>query len=301
MGGDTQPARIQFEQESRVPIKYPDVLHLRSSDGVREYSARDTCLYALGIGMAADPLDRNELNFVYEEDQKVVPTMAAVLARGLGVSVSDIGQDYRHSVHGEQAITWHRPLSAAGKISGEGRVAGVFDKGDKGAVIVTETALRDFTTGDAVATVRVTAFARADGHCGAPRDGAPAPHAVPDRAPDQTVTIPTRKDLALLYRLTGDLNPIHIDPDAAARVGFERPILHGLCTYGIACRAILAVYCGFQPERMVSLATRFSAPVLPGDTLAFDFWRVGDIVSFVARVPERGAIVLTNGRAELRA
>jgi acyl dehydratase len=287
------------EQEWCVTIQYPEILDLRTSGGVREYHASDSSLYALGIGMAADPLDRNELAFVYEADQKAFPTMAAVLARGLGISASDTGQDYRHSVHGEQAITWRRPLSPFGKLTGEGRVVGIFDKGDKGAVVVTETVLRDLATGEQMATVRITSFARADGHCGAPRDGAPVPHVVPDRVPDCTLTIPTRPDLALIYRLSGDLNPLHIDPDAARRAGFERPILHGLCTYGIACRAVLAAYCDFQPERLASLAARFSAPVLPGDILAFDLWRDGNVVSFVARVPERGVTVLKNGQAVL--
>ena len=283
-----------------MPIQYPAVLQEKSSGGQKSWKATDAILYALGLGMASDPLDRNELPFVHEVDQKVMPTLAAVLTRGLGVTVAQLGFDYRYSVHGEQAIVWHRPIPPEGEITGEGHVVAIYDKGDKGAVCVTETALRDNATGELLATVRVTSFARADGHCGAPGEGAPAPHKVPDRAPDLSLTYPTRPDLALVYRLSGDMNPLHIDPDAAKRAGFDRPILHGLCTYGIGCRAVVEAFTGWSPEQLASLAARFSAPVFPGDTLVVDLWRDGDIISFEAHVPERGVTVLKNGRAELR-
>ncbi|WP_447953410.1 MaoC/PaaZ C-terminal domain-containing protein [Sphingopyxis chilensis] len=283
-----------------MPIQYPAVLKETSSGGRKAWGANDAILYALGLGMASDPLDRNELPFVHEVDQKVMPTLAAVLTRGLGVTVAQLGFDYRYSVHGEQAILWHRPIPPQGEITGEGRVVAVYDKGDKGAVCVTETSLRDGATGDLLATVRVTSFARADGHCGAPSEGAPDPHKVPDRAPDLSLRYATRPDLALIYRLSGDMNPLHIDPDAARRAGFDRPILHGLCTYGIACRAVIEGFAGWDPERLASLAARFSAPVFPGDALVIDLWRDGDVISFEAQVPDRGVTVLKNGRAELR-
>lgn len=284
-----------------MPIDYPAILEQTSSGGTRQWRATDAILYALGVGLAADPLDRNELPFVHEIGQKVMPTLAAVLVRGLSVTVKQMGFDARFSVHGEQSITWHRPMTATGEITGRGRIVGVFDKGDKGAVVVSETDLVDLASGEPLATVRITSFARADGHCGAPTTGAPEPHPIPARAPDASLEFATRPDQALIYRLSGDMNPIHIDPDAAKRAGFERPILHGLCTYGIACRAVLAQFADFQPDGLVSLAARFSAPVIPGDTLVFDLWRDGDVVSFEARVPHRGVTVLKNGRAELRA
>lgn len=284
-----------------MPIQYPAVLLEKSADGRKSWKATDAILYALGLGMASDPLDRNELPFVHEVEQKVMPTLAAILTRGLGVTVDQMGFDYRYSVHGEQSIVWHRPIPAQGEITGEGQVIAIYDKGDKGAVCVTETALRDCATGDLLATVRVTSFARADGHCGAPSEGAPEPHRMPGRTSDFSLNYPTRPDLALIYRLSGDMNPLHIDPEAAKRAGFDRPILHGLCTYGIACRAVLEAFADWDPARLASLAARFSAPVFPGDILVIDLWRDGDVVSFEAHVPARGVTVLKNGRAELRA
>lgn len=283
-----------------MPIAYPAILDARSTGVTRRWDARDALLYALGIGMGSDPLDARELPFVFERDQRVVPTFAAVLARGLGVGVDQMGIDYRRAVHGEQAIVWHRPFAPAGAVVGEGRIVAVYDKGDKGAIIVGEILFSDPDDGAVIATVTVTTFARGDGHCGAPTSGAPEPHRMPERACDLSLAIPTRSDLALIYRLTGDMNPIHADPDAARAAGFDRPILHGLCTFGIAARAVIQGFLEFDPARLASLAARFSSPVLPGDEIVFDLWRDGEIVSFEARVPARDAVVLKGGKAELR-
>jgi len=282
-----------------MPIAYPAILEARSGGGIRRWDTSETLLYALAVGMGSDPLDLLELPFVYEKDQQVVPTFAAVLARGLGVSAEQMGIDYRRAMHGEQAIVWHRPLQPHGEVKGEGRIVAVYDKGDKGAVVVGEIAFTDPKSGDPVATVTVTTFARGDGHCGAPTQGA-APHEMPEREPDLTVSIPTRPDLALLYRLTGDLNPLHADPTVARAAGFDRPILHGLCTFAIASRAVMQGFADYDPARLGSLAARFSAPALPGDELVFDLWRDGDVVSFEARVPARDVVVLKGGKAELR-
>ncbi|MEP0315990.1 MAG: MaoC/PaaZ C-terminal domain-containing protein [Hyphomonas sp.] len=256
-------------------------------------------LYSLGLGLGSDPLDERELPFVYEKDQKAMPTIAAILVRGLGVTVDALGIDYRMSVHGEQSIIWHNPMPPHGRLRGEGRVLSVYDKGDKGAVVNTETDLIDAETNIPLATVRVTSFARGDGNCGAPRDGAPPPHPMPDRAPDLVTTITTRPDQALLYRLSGDYNPLHADPGVALSAGFDRPILHGLCTYGLAARIILDAFGHFKPETLKELHVRFSAPVLPGDTITFHLWKSGTEISFTAHVRERDATVLKNGRAVL--
>ncbi len=280
-----------------MPIKYPEILDLKSSGQIKEWTRQDSMLYALGLGLASDPLDAHELPFVYEKDQKTMPTIAAILVRGLGVTVDALGIDYRLSVHGEQSIIWHTPMPAHGRIRGEGRVLSVFDKGDKGAVVNTETVLIDTETDTPLATVRVTSFARGDGNCGAPRDGAPAPHPMPERAPDKTSSLTTRPDQALLYRLSGDYNPLHADPAAAKAAGFDRPILHGLCTYGLAARAILEAYGDFRPETLKELQARFSAPVFPGDTITFELWKSGTEISFTAHVKARNVTVLKNGRA----
>lgn len=282
-----------------MPIDYPAILEARSGGATRRWDSRETLFYALAVGMGSDPLDPRELPFVYEENQRVVPTFAAVLARGLGVSVDQMGIDYRRAVHGEQAIVWHRPLAPEGVVAGEGRIVAVYDKGDKGAIVVGEIAFRDPEDDEPVATVIVTTFARGDGNCGAPTEGAPAPHRMPDRVPDLTLSFPTRRDQALLYRLTGDMNPIHADPVAARGAGFDRPILHGLCTFGIASRAVMEAFTNHDPARLRSLAVRFSAPALPGDELVFDLWRDDGVISFEARVPMRDVFVLRGGKAEI--
>jgi acyl dehydratase len=204
-------------------------------------------------------------------------------------------------VHGEQKVELHRPLPTWGTFTAQGRTVGVYDKGkDKGAVIVNETVWTD-DKGEKLATLTASIFARGDGGFGGPSEGAPEPHKVPDRPADHSVDIATREDQALLYRLNGDRNPLHSDPEVATRAGFPRPILHGLCTYGITCRAVLQAITDYDPDRILSHEARFSAPVFPGDTITVDLWRDGDIVSFEARVQARGVTVIKNGKTVLRA
>lgn len=291
-----------------MPIYYPDILQQRSAPRTFSYGDKDVMLYALGIGLGADPLDERELAFVYEKGLKAVPTAATVLAgRGpagraepdmpAGLRASQI--NYLMVVHGEQKVELHRPLPAAGTFTTATRVVGAFDKGkDKGAVLVNETTWTD-EAGELVATLTGSTFARGDGGFGGPTSGAPEPHVTPTRTPDQSVDFSTRPDQALLYRLNGDRNPLHSDPDIARRAGFERPILHGLCTYGITCRAILAAITDYDPQPIVSHEARFSAPVFPGDTVTVDLWRDGSVVSFQARVQARGATVIKNGKTVL--
>lgn len=291
-----------------MPIYYPDILEERSESRMFTYGDKDVMLYALGIGMGDDPMDDAELAFVYEKNLRVVPTAATVLHAGAGRPVY-AGQrsDHRLSsvnyamvVHGEQKIELHRPLPAYGSFSVVARTIGAFDKGaGKGAVIIRETTWTN-AAGEKIATLTASTFARGDGGFGGPSEGAPQPHTVPIRAPDQSVDFPTRLGQALLYRLNGDRNPLHSDPDVARRAGFSRPILHGLCTYGITCRAVLKEMVDFDPKQILSHEVRFSAPVLPGDTIAVDLWRDGNVVSFEARAKERGVIVIKNGKTVLR-
>ena len=293
-----------------MPIYYPDILSQPSPARTFSYGDKDVMLYALGIGLGADPLDEKELAFVYERGLKVVPTAATVLASGATVGdgarvetppghrVSDI--NYLMVVHGEQKVELHRPLPAAGAFTATSRTIGAYDKGrEKGAVVIQETVWTD-EAGDKVATLTGSMFARGDGGFGGPSEGAPAPHATPSRAPDLSLDFATRPDQALLYRLNGDRNPLHADPEIARLAGFEQPILHGLCTYGITCRAILAGLTGFDPEPILSHQVRFSAPVFPGDALTVDLWRDGKEIAFEARVKARGATVIKNGLTVLR-
>lgn len=262
------------------------------------YSERDVMLYALSVGMGADPLDPRELPFIYERDLKVLPTFPAMLALQ-GPSL-DMGINWLKLVHGEQRLMIHRPLPATAVLKAVSRVLGVIDKGkEKGALIFVETTLA--TDAQPAATLMATIFARGDGGDGDAGSPPPALASRPARAPDAEIAMATRPDQALLYRLTGDRNPIHVDAAVAAVAGFPRPVLHGLCTYAIACRAVMQTYCDLDPTRIRQFDARFSAPVFPGETIAVRMWRDETEIFFEAAVAERSSTVLENGRAVLAA
>ena len=265
------------------------------------YTTRDSILYALGVGLGADPMDESELPYVFEEADgfAALPTMAAVLAGpGFWARDPESGVDWVRLLHGEQGIELHRPLPPAATVTARSEITGIVDKGaGRGALILTERTLRDAETGGKIATLTSTTFARGNGGYGGPSDEAPAPHRLPERAPDAACDLPTLGRAALVYRLSGDYNPLHASPAVAAAAGFDRPILHGLCSLGVAGHAILKTCCGMDARRFGSLRLRFSAPVYPGETIRTEMWRDGDRVSFRSLVPERGATVLDNGLA----
>ena len=280
-----------------MAIAYPEILDLKSEGQAFSWDAKDAIRYALGVGMAADPMDENELAFVYERDLKPVPTLAGVVAWGAGTGAPGI--NYLLVVDGERRIDFHKPMTVQGQVTARSRVVGAWDKGaGKGAVIVSETTLSD-AAGEDLLTITGSLFARGDGGFGGPSEGQPEPHPVPARAPDMSVDIPTSPDQALIYRLSGDRNPLHCDPAVAKAAGFPRPILHGMCTYGITCRAVLQTYAGYDPSRFKSHQARFSAPVFPGETVTVDLWKDGDVVSFEARIKDRGVTVIKNGKTVL--
>lgn len=266
------------------------------------YTVKDSIIYALGVGLGQDPLDRRQLPFVFEEtDFCAVPTMAAVLAGpGFWARDPDTGIDWKKVLHGEQGIVIHTPLPPAATLSATTRITEVLDKGDgKGALIYYERDLTDVETGVMHATLSGTTFARGNGGFGGPSGPQPQPHAIPDRKADETWDFKTIPQSALLYRLSGDPNPLHADPDVAEAAGFKAPILHGLCTLGVAGHAILRTMCDYDVKRFKSLKLRFSSPVYPGETLRTEMWRDGDVVSFRTSVTERDVVVLNNGRAEI--
>lgn len=282
-----------------MAINYERLMALKRDGDRFRYGDRETMLYALGIGMGRDPLDEQELAYVFEQPGlKTVPSMASVLARV--PLLKDCGYDYSRVLHGEQKLTLHRALPPEGELVARSRVVAAYDKGPgKGAVILTETEVRLASDDQPLFTQQSTTFARGDGGFGGPAGSGPAPHPIPERAPDQSVTLETRKDQALLYRLNGDRNPLHADPALAKRVGFPVPILHGLCTYGTACRAILKSVAAYDHTRIRGFDVRFSAPVYPGESIATDIWLDARVVSFRCRVPERDVVVINNGRCLL--
>lgn len=282
-----------------MAIVYPEILEQSSAGQRFRWTDRETMLYALGIGMGSDPMNTAELPFVYEKGLRAVPSLATVVAWGAGAGFGSSSINFLMVVHGEQGIELHQPMPPWAEITADSRVTGAYDKGPKGAVITTETVLKDAKTGDKIATLSSSIFARGDGGFGGPSEGQPEPHPIPDRAPDLIMDFPTRPDQALIYRLSGDRNPLHSDPDVAKMAGFPRPILHGLCTYGITCRAVLQGFADYQPERIKSHHARFSAPVFPGETITVELWRDGAVISFEAKVKDRGVTVIKNGRSVL--
>jgi acyl dehydratase len=285
-----------------MPIKYPEIMSLKREGDPYSWTDREVMLYAYGIGMGADPMDERELLFVNEASfhqraLKVVPTFASVAAWGAGPG--DLGINRLLVVDGERDITFHKQLPVSAKITADSRVLAVYDKGkDKGAVITRETVLKD-ETGAKLATLVSSSFARGDGGFGGPNEGQPPPHAIPQRAPDRSVDITTRPDQALIYRLCGDRNPLHSDPEFAKQAGFPRPILHGMCTYGLTCRAVLQTYADYDVTVFRQHVARFSAPVFPGETVSVDLWKDGNTISFEARVKARGVTVIKNGKTVL--
>jgi len=284
-----------------MAIDYPAILSLKESGKRFVYTDKDAMLYALAVGMGDDPLNGHELSFLYEKELRAVPTVATVVAWGAGVSTEKLGVDYKLVLHGEEQTIFHRPMPAAASIVADSSVAEVYDKGeDRGAVIVRQTVLRDGADNAPIATLNRTIFARGDGGSGGSKQPAPSPHPIPDRAPDKVLDYATHGNQAALYRLCGDRNPLHIDPERARAAGFKAPILHGLCTYGFACRAVLQSYCDYDPALIASHQVRFSSPVYPGDILRIALWRDGDVVSFEVSVPARDVAVIRNGKTLLR-
>ncbi len=264
-----------------MTIVYEKLMALEVPPAEQSYGAKDCILYALGIGFGHDPMNEDELAFVYEKNLKVLPTMGTVLGHpGFWARERDTGIDWLKIVNGEQGITLHRPL--------------------EGALVLSERKVTDKTTGEPIATVTQTTFCRGDGGFGGPPRQAPEPHPIPSRAPDAVCDVATRPEAALIYRMSGDLNPLHADPAVAKEAGYPRPIMHGLGNFGIAGHAVLRTFCGYDPQNLVAFACRFSAPVFPGETLRTEMWRDGKIVSFRSRVAERDVIAVNNGRAELR-
>jgi acyl dehydratase len=285
-----------------MPIN-PEAVGTRSQPERRRWSSKDSLIYALGVGAGAeDPL--SELEFTTENSQDVtqraLPTMPVVLGAGGGGAYASIGSfNPAMLVHGEQSVALARELPVEGELEAVTEVVGVYDKGS-GALVVTETTASLADDGQPLFTTRSGAFIRGEGGFGGER-GPSSRFAAPERAPDHEVAYPTRTDQALLYRLSGDRNPLHSDPKFAAMAGFDRPILHGLCTYGFTGRGLLHALCAGDPARFRSMTGRFSSPVFPGETLTVRIWVEGEGSALFQTTGDDGRVVLDAGQVTFAA
>ena len=273
-----------------------------------QHDARDAMLYALGIGVSnEDAQSPATLCYAYEKDLTVLPTMAVVLAwPGFWLAEAQYGADWKKVLHAEQSLVLHAPLPIEGKLISQLYIERIVDKGTaKGSILYSRREITEAASGQALATERRSTFLRGNGgHGDALATGVDAAsfaplEDVPARAPDLTIALPTRQDQALLYRLSGDRNPLHADPTVARGAGFSGPILHGLCTYGVASRALIKGLCEGDARRFKRMDCRFSQPVYPGETLATDIWRDANgkgIARFRTRSVERDLVVLSHGR-----
>jgi acyl dehydratase len=283
-----------------MPIN-PNAVGTTSDPVERSWTSKDALLYAVGVGAGLD-----ELQYTTENsrgiDQQVLPTFAVIAGIG-GNAMAEIGDfNFAMLVHGEQAIQVHKPIPVEGTVRTVSKITAIWDKGS-GAVIETEAECVDAKTGEPQFTNRSAVFIRGEGGWGGDRGPSGGRNAAPERAPDHAVTYETRADQALTYRLSGDRNPLHSDPAFAAMAGFEKPILHGLCTYGFTGRALLHTLCGGEAARFKSMEGRFSRPVYPGDTLTVSMWvlpeadnATGGAQAVFQTTTQRDEIVIDGGR-----
>ncbi len=261
------------------------------------YTSHDTILYALSVG-AGSTGDEGDLQYVYEENLEALPTMAVVLSYpGFWQQRPEFGMDWKRILHAEQQVFFHKPLAQEGRVRGVTSVDRLYDKGpDKGALLYVKREIRNCDTDELLATVVQGSFLRGNGGFSGTTQSSPRPTPVPDRTPDDSLDLPTSAAQAMLYRLNGDMNPIHIDPEVAKAGGLEQPILHGLCTFGVASRAILRLLCGDSAARLRSIGGRFTAPVFPGDSILTEVWRTGvGTGAFRCWVKERESLVIDSG------
>lgn len=285
---------MTIDYESLRGRIFPDVVHT--------YGPRDVILYALGLGLGQDPLDTNQLRYVFEDGLRILPTMSVVLGHsGFWQRAHDTGINWQSVVHGEQSLVVYRPLPVSGTVTGRMVVEEIVDKGHgRGAHLYTRRDLFDNSDGALLCTLRSNAICRADGGFGGPSIIPQTSPPLPPREPDHFLDFRIPMQAALIYRLSGDDNPLHADPAVAHIAGFERPILHGLCTYGIAGFVIAAMAAAGDASRLRRLDVRFSSPVYPGDLLRTDLW-VGEQeeLRFRCRVVERQITVLDRGFAQI--
>jgi len=284
-----------------MAIEYTHLKGWQIPQATQSYGHKDCILYALGLGFGNEPANPAQLRFLYERGLQAFPSMAVVLATGVSWAADPgTGIDYTRVLHAEQSFELHRPLPTQGEVVGRTSVAEVIDKGaGRGAIVMTQRDLYIDGQATPTATLRSSLFCRADGGFGGPVTESPKPHPVPERAADSRLAIKTLRQAALIYRLSGDVNPLHCDPGVAASAGFREPILHGLCTFGTAIRSALEA-AGVDPADVKAGGARFTSPVYPGETLQTEIWRDGALITFRTSILERDKLALNNGWLRLR-
>lgn len=279
-----------------MAIDYDHLLNFDIPEVRQSYGPRETGLYALSVGLGHDPMAMAQLAYAgaLADDVRIMPSIVNVLGHpGFWLSDPATGVDALRLVHGEQGMSIHADLPVEATVIGKTRVTEIVDKGPgKGALLYSEKTLHDAESGIHLATCRGTTFLRGDGGFGGPSRPTKPPHQLPDTPPDHTFDTATRPEQALFYRWNADPNPLHLDPRVAADAGFERPILHGLCSFGSAAHALLAVHCDYNAARFGSMDARFTAHVFPGETLRTEIWNDG---SFRTTAIERDKVVIGNG------
>ncbi len=281
-----------------MAINYDEIMSMTSENVEISYSDKDSILYSLGVGLGNDPMNMAELKYVYENSQVALPSMATNFQyRSPLLLKANI--NFILVVHGEQKLSFTNPLPVSGDFISNAKVIGCYDKGvGKGAIIDVETTINLKKDNTEICKLVSTTFARGDGGFGGP-ESPKTELFKPEGDPDIIHEIATKPDQALIFRLSGDYNPLHSDPNFAKTAGFEKPILHGMCTYGIACRSIVETLCEGHAKRLKKFDCRFSSPVYPGETIVTEMWKDGSKVHFQSKVKERNKIVIKNGVSEV--
>lgn len=281
-----------------MPINYDEIMSLKSENIEISYTDKDSILYGLGVGLGNDPMDIDELKYVYENGQIALPSMATNFQYHSSLLMS-AKLNFVMVVHGEQKLSIVNPIPVSGDFLADMKVLNCFDKGaSKGAIIDVETTVKLKSDGTEICKLISTTFARGDGGFDGP-ESPPQEIFEPEGSPDIVDEITTKPDQALIFRLSGDYNPLHSDPNFAKAAGFPKPILHGLCTYGVACRSIVKTACDNDVKKLKSFNCRFSSPVFPGETIVTEMWKNGNDINFQSKVKERDKIILKNGLSEI--
>jgi len=277
-----------------MTINYDEIMNLTSENVEISYSDKDSILYSLGIGLGNDPMNLNELKYVYENSQSVLPSMATNFQYHSPLLLKT-NINFIMVVHGEQRLSITNALPVSGDFIANAKVIGCYDKGPaRGAVIEVETTVKNKKNNEEICKLVSTTFARGDGGFGGP-DSPKKEIFIPDGEPDYVSEVSTKPDQALIFRLSGDYNPLHSDPNFAKAAGFEKPILHGMCTYGIACRSLVNEICENDASKLKRFDCRFSSPVYPGETIITEMWKKDKMIYFNSKVKERDKLVLKNG------